>query len=135
MGLRCFFLAFAIIVLACGAALLGHTTGILPWDLGEQTTLLVGWIFVGLSFEYAYVALRGTLSDARVLLVGFLVYVAAFMVPLLWHFGAVHPDYLASLVINIGVLALSIPIAVYYLKSFGLRGAVAEGEQRPRSGV
>ena len=54
-------------------------------------------------------------SDARVLLVGFIVYAAAFSVPLVGHLGTVHPDYLSSLIANISVLALSAPLVLHYL--------------------
>ena len=114
-ALRFFFCGFALLVLVCGIAVLFGTPGILPWNLSEQTSMLIGWIFVGLSAEYAYVALRGGWSDARVLLVGFIVYAAAFSVPLVGHVGAVDPDYVSSLIANIGVLALSAPLAVHYL--------------------
>ena len=114
-ALRFFFCLFALLVLVCGIALLFGTPGILPWNLGEPTSLLIGWIFVGLSAEYAYVALRGGWSDARVLLVGFIVYAAAFSVSLVGHLGTVHPDYVSSLIANIGVLALSAPLALHYL--------------------
>jgi hypothetical protein len=114
-ALRFFFFGFALLVLVCGIAVLVGTPGILPWDLGQQTSMLIGWVFAGLSAEYAYVALRGGWSDARVLLVGFIVYAAAFSVPLMGHLGTVHPDYVSSLIANIGVLALSAPLAVHYL--------------------
>lgn len=58
-ALRFFFCLFALLVLVCGIALLFGIPGILPWNLAEPTSLLIGWIFVGLSAEYAYVALRG----------------------------------------------------------------------------
>ncbi len=114
-GLRHFFLIFALLVLACGIALLFGVPGIMPWELAVQTSLLIGWIFVGLSAEYAYVALRGRLPDAQVLLVGFLVYGAVFALPLLQHLGTVEPNYLLSLIANLGVLVLSAPLAVFYL--------------------
>ena len=110
-----FFLAFAVLVLACGIALLVGAPAIMPWELAAQSTLLIGWIFIGLAAEYAYVALRGKWPDARVLLVGFLVYGAVFTVPLLQHFGAVEPDYLFSLIANLAVLVLSAPLAIFYL--------------------
>jgi hypothetical protein len=115
-ALRFFFFGFALLVLVCGIAVLGGTPGILPWDLGEQTSMLIGWIFAGLSAEYAYVALRGGWSDARVLLVGFTVYAAAFSVPLLQHFWTVEAAYLPSLIVNIGVLVSSGPLAAHYLR-------------------
>ena len=114
-GLRHFFLVFSLLVLACGIALLVGAPGIMPWELAVQTSLLIGWIFVGLSVEYAYVALRGKLPDARILLVGFLVYGAMFVLPLLQYIGAVEPDYLLSLIANVGVLVLSMPLAIFYL--------------------
>ena len=114
-GLRYFFLVFALLLLACGIALLFGAPGVMPWELAVQTSLLIGWIFVGLSAEYAYVALRGRLPDVRVLLVGFLVYGAVFAPALLQHFGVVESDYLPSLIANVGVLVLSAPLAIFYL--------------------
>ena len=114
-GLRYFFLAFALLVLVCGIGLLFGAAGIMPWDLAPQSSLLTGWIFVGLSFEYAYVALRGAVPDARVLLVGFLVYGTVFALPMLRYLGAVEPSHLVSLVANLGVLVLSAPLAIFYL--------------------
>jgi hypothetical protein len=115
LALRVFASLFALLVLVCGAALLLDVPGIMPWQVSPQSGLLIGWVLVGLSAEYAYVAMRGQWPDAEMLLVGFLVYCAVFALPLLWNFGTVDSDHWPSQVGNVTVLALSAPLAIYFL--------------------
>lgn len=115
-GLRYTYLALAPLMVLIGVQLLLHIPAILPWPLTWQTSMLLGWILIGFSANYAYVALRGDWAAGQVLLFGFLVYDIAFIVPLLQHAGdVVGEDFWISQVINVCVVVFSALLAVYYL--------------------
>ena len=106
---------FAPVLLASGAAILFQIPAVLPWQLSAETSMLLGWILMGLSINYGYVGVCGTWSAARVLLFGFLFYCLAVIIPFVEHFYAVDDTHFISLAVNTGVAVVGPIFAVAVL--------------------
>ncbi|TCT24105.1 hypothetical protein [Thiobaca trueperi] len=106
---------FAITLLLVGIALTLQAPTIFPWPLNANSSILYGWLFLGLALNYGYVSLGNRWSDAKVSLIGFLAYDLVLIVPFLQHFSRARPEHLTSLTIYTAVLIYSGALAVYYL--------------------
>ena len=106
---------FAITLLLVGIALTLKVPTIFPWPLSANSSMLYGWMFLGLSLNYGYVGLCNRWSHAKVSLMGFLAYDLVLIFPFLQHFSHVRPEHLTSLSIYTAVLVYSGVLAVYYL--------------------
>jgi hypothetical protein len=106
---------FAAALAAAAVALILRTPNVFPWPLKPETALLYGWMFAGLSLNYAYVAARGTWADGKVSLIAFLVYDLVLIWPFLRHFAVVKPEHLPSLTVYTAVLVYSAILAVVFL--------------------
>jgi len=112
---RASFVVFSLALLSAGVALVFGAPHIFPWPLKPETSLLYGFMFLGLFLNYLYVALRGTWSDVKVSLLGFLAYDLVLIGPFLKHFARVPADHRLSLVIYTAVLVYSGALAIAYL--------------------
>jgi hypothetical protein len=108
---------FAAALFLGGVMLAMRYPYVFPWPLSPDTSSLYGWMFFALSANYAYVAWRGTRSDAVVSLIAFLVYDLILIGPFIAHFGAVQAAHLPSLVIYTAVLIYSSALSLWYLTS------------------
>lgn len=106
---------FALTLLLVGIALMLQVPTIFPWPLNANSSILYGWMFLGLALNYGYVGLGNCWGDAKVSLLGFLAYDLVLIVPFLQHFSRVRPEHLTSLAIYTAVLVYSGALAVYYL--------------------
>jgi hypothetical protein len=106
---------FALTLLLVGIALMLQAPTIFPWPLNANSSILYGWMFLGLALNYGYVSLGNRWSDAKVSLIGFLAYDLVLIVPFLQHFSRARPEHLTSLAIYTAVLVYSGALAVYYL--------------------
>jgi hypothetical protein len=97
--------------------LVGSGAPIFPWPLKPETSVMFGWMFLGLGSNFGYVAWRGGSTDARVSLIAFLVYDIVLFGPFIQHFANVLPEHFTSLLIYTSVLAYSAVLAVAYLLS------------------
>ena len=102
-------------LLLAGAALIAGMPHVFLWRLDAVTSLLYGAIFLGLGCNYLYGAILGTIQDARVSLIGFLVYDLVLLPPFAGHFDSVTPAHRMSLVVYVIVLVYSALLAVYCL--------------------
>jgi hypothetical protein len=112
---RSSFWLFAAALTGAGVALLLRYPHIFPWPLKPETSLLYGWIFLGLAFNYGYVAARGSWADGKVSLLAFLVYDLVLIGPFVRHFADVRPEHFASLTAYTVVLIYSAVLAIAYL--------------------
>jgi hypothetical protein len=110
---RLAFVVFAVVLLATGTSLILRLPNVFPWPLLPLSSVLYGCMFLGFAANYAYVAWRGTMREAKVSLVGFAVYDLVLIVPFIRHFGVVAPEMRTSLTIYTGVLVFSAIVAVY----------------------
>ena len=111
---RLSFGAFAMILTGAGAALVAHA-GIFPWQLGQETSVMFGLIFLGAATYFTYGALDPHWGNAVRQLAGFLAYDLVLLAPFLEHFSAARGGSLVSLIIYVAFLVYSGALASYYL--------------------
>ena len=96
------------------AALVVHA-GIFPWQLGQETSVMFGLIFLGAATYFIYGALDPHWGNAVGQLAGFLAYDLVLLAPFLEHFSAARGGSLVSLIIYVAFLVYSGALASYYL--------------------
>ncbi len=112
---RISFAVFAVILLMVSVSLLLKIPNIFPWPLKPETSVMIGWIFFGTTFYFAYGAWLPRWGNAVGQLLGFLAYDAILILPFIGHFSTVLPEQRLSLIIYTGVLVYSGALAGYYL--------------------
>ena len=112
---RVSFGVFSAVLVAVGVALLLHAPTIFPWSLRAETSVIIGWAFLGAACYFLYGALYARWDNAGGQLLGFLGYDLILIVPFLRHFANVPPGHLPSLIIYVVVLVYSGALAIYYL--------------------
>ncbi len=112
---RVSFIVFSVVLVAVGMALLLHAPTIFPWSLRTETSVIIGWAFLGAACYFLYGALYARWDNAGGQLLGFLGYDLILIVPFLRHFANVPPGHLLSLIIYVVVLVYSGALAIYYL--------------------
>ncbi len=113
--IRWSFLLFALILIAVSTALLLQFPHVFPWPLKNQTSVLIGWIFLGAAVYFIYGFLFPVWGNASGQLLGFLAYDLVLLWPFYQHLATVKQAHWLSLVVYIGVLIYSALLAVYYL--------------------
>ncbi len=111
---RLSFGAFAMILIGAGVALVLHAS-IFPWQLGQETSVMFGLIFLGAATYFVYGALDPHWGNAVGQLAGFLAYDLVLLAPFLEHFGTAQGGSLVSLIIYVAFLVYSGTLASYYL--------------------
>jgi hypothetical protein len=111
---RLSFGAFAMILTGAGAALVVHA-GIFPWQLGQETSVMFGLIFLGAATYFIYGALDPHWGNAVGQLAGFLAYDLVLLAPFLDHFSTARGGSLVSLITYVAFLVYSGALASYYL--------------------
>ena len=111
---RLSFGAFAAILTGAGVALLLRAS-IFPWQLGPETSVMFGLIFLGAATYFIYGALDPHWGNAVGQLAGFLAYDLVLLAPFFEHFNTAHSGSLVSLIIYVAFLVYSGTLASYYL--------------------
>jgi len=114
-GLQASFLAFLVILVLAGGALVLRMANMFPWRLGPEQSVLYGWIFLGAACYFLYALINPRWANAKGPLLGFLAYDVVLIVPFLNHFSTVDPTLWINLVVYTGVIIYSGLLAVYYL--------------------
>jgi hypothetical protein len=109
------FVVFVVLLVIFAVALLLKSPNIFPWPLKPETSVVIGWVFVGTAVYFSYPFVRSGWSNAIGQLLGFLAYDIILIVPFLGHFNEVLPEHRLSLTIYTGVLIYSGALAIYYL--------------------
>ena len=105
-----------ILVLAgVGLFLLLKVPNILPWNISPESSVLYGWVFLGLAFYYLYAVLRPQWVHALGPLLGFLAYDLVLFSPLLARFGSLRPEHVLGQVAATVIIIFSAALGVYYL--------------------
>jgi hypothetical protein len=133
---RLSFGAFAMILTVAGAALVVHAD-IFPWQLGQETSVMFGLIFLGAATYFIYGALDPHWGNAVGQLAGFLAYDLVLLAPFLEHFSTARGGSLVSLIIYVAFLVYSGALASYYLfasNATRIRHAFI-GPESPRPGA
>jgi hypothetical protein len=108
---------FSAALLVPGLLLLWGSPHIFPWPLKPETSVMFGWMFLGLGSNFGYVAWRGSSTDATVSLIAFLIYDIVLFGPFILHFASVPPGHFTSLLLYTLVLAYSAVLTIVYLLS------------------
>ncbi len=112
---RISFAVFTVVLIIVGIALTLKAPMIFPWSLRAETSVIIGWAFLGAACYFLYGALRPRWDNAGGQLLGFLGYDLILIVPFIRHFASVQPGHTLSLIIYVIVLVYSGALAVYYL--------------------
>jgi len=103
----------ASLIFAGGALIL--RAPIFPWKLNPDSSVIFGCIFLGDAFYFLYGLFRPRWHNALGQLLSFLAYDLVLIVPFLFLFKTVAPEYLLNLVVYVIVLVYSGAIAIYFL--------------------
>ncbi|RPJ23249.1 MAG: hypothetical protein EHM33_21460 [Chloroflexi bacterium] len=111
-------LAFAleILVLAgAGILLILKVPNTLPWNISPESSVLYGWVFLGLAFYYLYAVLIPRWIHALGPLLGFLVYDLVLFWPLFARFGNIQPEHMRGQITASIIIIFSALLGIYYL--------------------
>jgi hypothetical protein len=109
------YILFAAVLVIVGGALILRRPNIMPWPISGDTSTVVGWMFFGDAWYFAYALARPYWQCARAQLWSFLVYDLVLIGPFIAHLSAVRADLRPNLIIYIAVLVYSGSLAVYFL--------------------
>ncbi len=111
---RASFAVFAAMLVAFGTALAFHAD-VFPWDLGSETSVMFGFIYLGAAAYFVWGFLHPRWSNAAGQLVGFLAYDLVLIGPFVDQFDDVSGGKLISLIVYTAFLLYSGGLAIYYL--------------------
>ena len=112
---RLAFIAEVLVLAGAGVLLLLKVPNTLPWNLSPESSVLYGWVFLGLAFYYLYAILRPQWIHAMGPLLGFLVYDLVLFSPLFARFGSLRPEHILGQVAASAIIIFSAALGVYYL--------------------
>ena len=98
-----------------GVLLLLKVPNTLPWNISSESSVLYGWVFLGLAFYYLYAVLHPQWIHALGPLLGFLVYDLVLFSPLFARFGSLQPEHVLGQVAASVIIIFSALLGVYYL--------------------
>lgn len=98
-----------------GFGLVLKIPNVLPWPLRPESSMMYGWVFLGLALYFGYTLVRRTWQHTCGQLLGFLAYDLVLVGPLLGHIFAVKPEHRLGLAVAIAIILSSGALAVYYL--------------------
>jgi hypothetical protein len=130
---RLSFGALAMILIGAGVALLLHAS-IFPWQLGPETSVIFGLIFLGAATYFTYGALDPHWGNAVGQLAGFLAYDLVLLAPFFERFSTARGGSLVSLITYVAFLVYSGTLASYYLfasKATRIRLAIIGSDSWP----
>jgi hypothetical protein len=112
---RLAFIAEVLVLAGAGILLLLKVPNTLPWNLSPESSVLYGWVFLGLAFYYLYAVLHPQWIHALGPLLGFLVYDLVLFSPLFARFGSLQPEHILGQVAASAIIIFSAALGIYYL--------------------
>ena len=109
------FIAEVLVLAGAGILLIFKVPNTLPWNLSQESSVLYGWVFLGLAFYYLYAVLNPQWIHALGPLLGFLVYDLVLFSPLFARFGNLQPEHVLGQVAASVIIIFSAALGVYYL--------------------
>ena len=109
------FVAEVLVLAGAGILLILKVPNTLPWNLSPESSVLYGWVFLGLAFYYLYAVLNRQWIHALGPLLGFLVYDLVLFSPLFARFGNLQPEHVLGQVAASAIIIFSAALGVYYL--------------------
>ena len=111
---RLSFAAFAVMLIGAGTALV-FQADIFPWELGDETSVMFGLIYLGAAAYFIWGFLRPAWPNAAGQLIGFLAYDLVLIGPFVDQFSNVSGGQLTSLIVYTAFVVYSGALAVNYL--------------------
>ncbi len=105
---------FAVMLVAFGTALAFHAD-VFPWDLGAETSVMFGFIYLGAAAYFVWGFLHPSWPNAAGQLIGFLAYDLVLIGPFVDQFDDVSGGKLTSLIVYTAFVLYSAGLAFYYL--------------------
>ena len=112
---RLAFLLEVLVLAGAGLLLLLKVPNTLPWNLSPESSVLYGWVFLGLAIYYLYAVLTPQWIHALGPLLGFLVYDLILFLPLFARFGSLQPEHVRGQVAASVIIIFSAAFGAYYL--------------------
>ena len=112
---RLAFVVEVLVLAGAGILLLLKIPNTLPWNLSPESSVLYGWVFLGLAFYYLYAVLNPQWIHAIGPLLGFLVYDLVLFSPLFARFGNLQSEHVLGQVAASFIIVFSTVLGVYYL--------------------
>jgi hypothetical protein len=109
------FVAEVLVLAGAGILLILKVPNTLPWNLSPESSVLYGWVFLGLAFYYLYAVLNRQWIHALGPLLGFLIYDLVLFAPLFARFGNLQPEHVLGQVAASAIIIFSAALGVYYL--------------------
>ncbi len=111
---RGMFLVLGLVLIGVGTALLLCAPLVFPWPLKPETSVLIGWVFLGAAVYMLHGFIYPARGNVGGQLVGFAAYDLVLLVPFIQHFETVKAEHLPSLTVFTGVLVITLLLAIYY---------------------
>ena len=112
---RLAFVVEVMVLAGAGLLLLWNIPNTLPWNISPESSVLYGWVFLGLAFYYLYAVWKPQWIHALGPLLGFLVYDLILFTPLFARFGNLQPEHIRGQVAASVIILFSAALGVYYL--------------------
>jgi hypothetical protein len=112
---RMAFIAEVLVLAGVGILLLIKVPNTLPWNISPESSVLYGWVFLGLAFYYIYALVRPQWIHALGPLLGFLVYDIVLAYPLFAHYASLQPGQLLGQIAASFIIIVSAILGIYYL--------------------
>jgi hypothetical protein len=112
---RLAFMVEVLVLAGAGILLILKVPNTLPWNLSPESSVLYGWVFLGLAFYYLYAVLNPQWIHALGPLLGFLVYDLVLFSPLFARFGNLQPEHMRGQIAATLIIIFSAILGVYYL--------------------
>jgi hypothetical protein len=109
------FMAEVLVLAGAGILLILKVPNTLPWNLSPESSVLYGWVFLGLALYYLYAVLSPKWIHAQGPLLGFLVYDLVLFSPLFARFGSLQPEHVRGQVAASLIIIFSAALGVYFL--------------------
>jgi hypothetical protein len=112
---RLAFLVEVLVLAGAGVLLLLQVPNTLPWTVPPESSVLYGWVFLGLAFYYLYAVLNPQWVHALGPLLGFLVYDLVLFSPLFARFGDLQPEHIFGQIAASFIILFSAALGIYYV--------------------
>jgi len=109
------FILFIVALLIVATRLILKIPNSIPWTITPELSVVMGWMFLGAAFYFAYGLLRPSWLNSAGQMIGFLAYDAVLIVPFLQRLPTVTPENRLGLTIYTGVVVFSGLLAIYFL--------------------
>lgn len=109
------FVIFILALLIVSTQLILKVPNIIPWKITPDLSVVIGWMFIGAAFYFAYGLLRPSWANSAGQLWGFLAYDVVLIFPFLTRLPGITPEFRTGMIVYTIVVVYSGLLAIYYL--------------------